>query len=251
MKRALVLPMILLVLAVCANADIVGTIVVSGDSNIGNGIDGSAGATIADNGLFFRNLLGAGTTVAIRTTTNPDTLTEISSQNAIIGYYTGLGKTVNQFSTVTAPGLAGASLFIGFLPDVDFTAAETTLIANYLAAGGSVLLTGEWGSFDTLADNHINALLTALGSTLRISPADLDLGVHVATGSQIAADALTVGIREFSYAATSDVAGGTALFYTTAGTPFMEYTSAVPEPSAIVLLLTAGLGAFAVRRRRA
>jgi hypothetical protein len=65
-RRLLTLFVALLFVAAAAHADI---LVVSGDSNLGNGIDGSAGMPIADNGLFFSNLLGAGTHVALRTTT--------------------------------------------------------------------------------------------------------------------------------------------------------------------------------------
>jgi|ERR1035438_2497462 hypothetical protein len=254
MKRVLVFFVASLVAAVAAFA---GTIVVSGDSNLGNGINGSAGAPIADNGLFFSNLLGGGTSVALRTTTNGDTGSEIPSQNAILNYYGGLsGVTVNSFGAPVSPALlSGVNLFIAFLPDVDFTAGETSAIAAFLNGGGTILLTGEWRSFDAAADAHVNSLLSALGSPLAIAPDDLDLGFRVASGSQIAADPLTAGVSHFTYAATSGVTGGTPLFFTTGGTPFMEYAStsntSTPEPSTLLLVVGAGLGLSLFRRCRA
>jgi hypothetical protein len=252
MKRVLVLLVASLVAGAAAFA---GTVVVSGDSNLGNGIDGSAGAAIEDNGLFFSNLLGAGTSVALRTTTNGDTGTEVTSQDAILNYYGGLpGVTVDAFSAPVMPALlSGVNLLIAFLPDIAFTAGETSAIAAFLNGGGTVLFTGEWVPFDSVADTNVNSILSALGSPLAIAPASLDSGFHVASGSQIAADPLTAGISEFSYAATSGVTGGTPLFFTTNGTPFMEYapTSTTPEPSTLLLVVGAGLGLLVFRRRRA
>lgn len=253
MKCVLFLLLVTMFTVGAAQANTISTIIVSGDSNLGNGIDGSAGSPIANNGLFFKNLLGAGTTVALQTTTNSDS-SETTSENAIENYYSSLpGVTVNTFAAVTPALLSGANLFIAFLPDVAFTPGEISAIGAFLNGGGTVLFTGEWATFDTGADNNINAVLAALGSTLQIDPANLDLGFHIASGTQIASDPLTAGIGEFTYAATSGVSGGTPLFYTTGGTPFVEYTSStstVPEPSTILLVAAGGLLLLALSWRR-
>ncbi len=240
-----------LALATSANA---GTLVVSGDSNLGNALDGDSGSTIvAGNPVFFANLLGSGTVVDVQQTTNGDP-TETGSESAIENYYTGHGDTVTT-SAASAASLASANLFIGFLQDTAYTAAETTAIANFLNGGGTVLLTAEWVGFDAGSDAILNALLTALGSPMQIVPASYDLGFQIATGSQIASNELTAGVTSFGYAATSGVTGGTVLFNTVANGPFMECTgctatSSAPEPSTLLLAL-GGLGGLLALGRRA
>jgi hypothetical protein len=72
-------------------------------------------------------------------------------------------------------------------------------------------------------------------------------------GGQIAVNTFTAGVTSFRYAAPSQVAGGTNLFFGTQQQPFVAYqsTGAVPEPEAYGMLL-AGLGllGFAARRRK-
>src|SRR5579863_8153619 len=99
-------------------------LLVSGDSNLGNGL------TIAGNQQFFSNLLGSGTNVVFQTTTHTGDPTETMSQADIISYLTSKGATVTQVSTVTAANLAGASLFISFLPDTAYTGAEESAIQD-------------------------------------------------------------------------------------------------------------------------
>jgi hypothetical protein len=127
-------------------------------------------------------------------------------------------------------------------------------IQSFLASGGNVLLTGEYIPFDPNADANINALLTFLGSPMSLGSTEIDAGFHTATGSQIAATPYTAGVTQFSYAATTSVSGGTPVFLTTTGVPFVEYTTtsaAVPEPSSVVMLLSILVVAGFVIRRRA
>jgi len=241
-------------LSLAAAGSLHANLVVSGDSNLGNGINGTSGASVvAGNTTFFTNLLGSGSTVVFQTTTNSDS-SETNSQGGIIGLYTGLGKTVNSVTTVTGANLAGANLLISFLPDTAYTSAEMTAIQNFLNGGGTVLLTGEYSPFDPTADGNINALLTFLGSSMSINLNEFDSGFHTASGSQINATPYTAGVTSFVYAATASVNGGTAIFNTTTGQPFMAYTSSstttVPEPGTISLLFLALAGSSVVVRKK-
>lgn len=235
-----------------AKADL---LVVSGDSNIGNALNGTIGAPAGNNATFFTNLLASGTKVVFQETTNGDTATEGTSQAGIEGFYSGLSgvsvTTLTGGSTVTASQLAGANLFIGFLPDIPYNATTIAALSGFLNSGGNVLLTGEWGGFDSVADNNLNAALAALGSTMQLDAGSYDIGLHTATGGQIHTDPLTAGVGSFVYAAASGVSGGTALFDTTANGPFMEYQriGTVPEPSTLLISIM-GLGLVAVLRRR-
>lgn len=231
-------------------------IVVSGDSNIGNGINGSDGAfTVAGNETFFSNLLGSGTNVVFQTTTNMSSPSIPDSQSAITGYYSSLsGVNVTTLSTFTAANLSGANLFISFLPDTAYSPSELSALSGFLNSGGTVLFTGEAATFDPTADANINVALTALGSSLQIVPANDDSGFNVTNTSQIGSDALDTGVTAFEYGYTSQVSGGTAIFYDRESKAFLEeetLTSAVPEPASL-LLAGAGLllaGVF-VRRSR-
>jgi hypothetical protein len=251
MKKALACTIVSLWAAAAANA---GIIAVSGDSNLGNGINGSSGSPIADNGLFFKDLLGGGTSVVLQNTSNLDS-TEVNSFSGISGYYAGLPSVTESVltagSTITAAQLAGASLFIGFLPDTPYSAASLTALSNFAAGGGSILFTAEFPTFDTAGIADVNAALLSLGSTLQVVAANDDFLFHSATGSQIVAGPLTVGVNSFSYAATSEVTGGSPVFETTGGAAFLEYTgtnTTTPEPSSAFLMLGSVLGLSLLRR---
>ena len=244
---------LIILAALIASSASAGTLLVSGDSNIGNGIDGSDGSsTVAGNATFFRDLLGSGTSVVFQLTTNTDP-SETTSESSITHYYgTTLGDTVNQVTTVTSANLAGASLLISFLPDTAYTGAEMTAIQNFLNGGGTVLLTGEWGGFDATADANINALLSFLGNPMSLTLNDFDNGFTIGSGAQIQSTPFTAGVTSFQYAATTNVTGGTPIFETKdLSHVFMAYTgsvSTVPEPGTGLLVTSAALLAFGARR---
>jgi len=234
-----------------------GTIVLSGDANIGNPIDGSGGATvIAGNTTFYWNLLGSGTKVVIEgPTASVYTSDEYAAESAIVTLFTGLGDTVVQVAagSVTAATLAGANLFISDLNDTAFPTAETSALSTFLSGGGTALFEGEFSPYDAGADALINAALTALGSTMSLVGNLVDCGLQTATGAQIRSTPLDAGISSFGYACVSTITGGTAVFNTIGGQTFIaEQTTATstPEPSTVLLTLGGGFLLMTVWRRR-
>jgi hypothetical protein len=252
--RALATAAAFLAIGITANA---GTIVVSGDNNIGNGIDGSdSSSVVAGNSTFFSNLLGTGTKVLIETTPNGDG-SETTSQTSIINFFTGLpGVTVTTTTTATAAQLAGQNLYISLLHDAAYSGTEISAISAFLSAGGTALFTGEYGGFDLAGDNFLNAALTALGSTMQLDEGTYDGGFQNVSGGAIVPGPLTAGITSFQLAATSGVTGGNPVFLTAVGGPAFIETSdtagaAVPEPSTMILIGGAGMVLAGLRRRRA
>jgi hypothetical protein len=98
--------------------------------------------------------------------------------------------------------------------------------------------------------------LAALGSGLSIVPDNFDAGYNTATGAQIAAHPLNAGVTAFSYAAPSQVAGGTTLYFGSQDRPFIatEFAVApqeVPEPASLAVWgLVGAIGLWQARRRR-
>jgi hypothetical protein len=216
------------------------TLFLSGDSNIIN-----TGLSDAGNQQFFSNVLGTGTNVAFLDT---GYLAE-DQQTELVNYYNSLtGVTASVFTgTVTASQLSGVDLFVSILPGDDFTAAEISVMQSYLYGGGDIFFAGEHGGFASY-NARINGALSGIGSSLSIFDAVVDDGYHTATGAQIATDPYTAGVTTFTYAASSQVLGGTTLFYGTGGQPFVTY-EVVPIPGAVLLGML-GLSAVGIKLRK-
>lgn len=228
-----------------------GLIVLSGDTNILNPVNGSGGVPInAGNQQFLTNVLGGSTTALVHNNCLGCSGTIAGAPSIIDTYYNGLSGVSSSLHSgaITAAALAGVDLFVSILPATAYSAAEILALAGW---GGDILFIGENGNF-TFQNNNINAALAALGSSMSLLNNIIDSGFHTATGVQIASDALTAGISSFVYAAPSEVmvSGGTALFFGTGGEAFVAYDGmSVPEPSTL-LLFGAGLIGFALVRRR-
>jgi len=153
-------------------------IVLSGDSNIGNPLDGSFGPGIdPGNQRFFQNVLGSGTQVVQENgdSTGSGGLAETSINN----FYNGLpGVTATVVSgPITASTLAGANLFIDVLPTAALTGSEISALQTFFSGGGTIFFLGENSYPDFMVSNaSINSALSALGSSLQIVPDNIDGG---------------------------------------------------------------------------
>lgn len=227
-------------------------IMVSGDSNIGNPLDGSSGApTGANNDIWFNNILGSGTTVKVQNGSADPTVT--ASANAIDTFYntqSGITSSLVTADTIINDTLlTGVNLYISMMPSDNFTTAELNALSAYVTGGGSVFFMGELEGFD-LENTRINSALTILGSSMTILDAKLDLGFT--TTANIDPDPLNAGVSSFTFAASSTVSGGTSLIRSTNNTPIIAYENvpAVPVPAAIWLFGSGLLGFVGIARRK-
>jgi hypothetical protein len=235
------------------------SIIVSGDTNIVNGLDGQFIIPIdPGNQRFFNNILAGGHRVIVQGPlgTGQTGWTSVdSSALEVNNFYNSEGINSSILSgTVTGSALAGADLFVKILPTAPSSPGEITVLRQFLSGGGTVFFVGENGHYPdfTEEDTAINADLTALGSGLRInSDYYLEGEWTQITGSRIASDRFAAGVTSFSYGVTASVSGGTPLFFNLGDNkPFVAYES-VPEPLSIVLLIVGAVGVLVWWRRRA
>ena len=245
-------------IAASAAAPASAAVFVAGDSNIYMTLTTQLLPSVnPGNQAFFRNILDGGTKAVVQF----GFLHASIAPTFVSGYYSTLGvstTTLAAATTVTAADLSGASLFITSLPNRAYTSGEISTIASFVAGGGNLLVSGEHDGFASWNSN-VNALLTGIGSGMRIVPDQLDANALFVGQPQTISHYLT-GTAGFQFGATSRVSGGTGLFGTqTTNQTMLAVEGAVeppvggvPEPASWALLISGfGLTGAALRRRRA
>lgn len=236
-----------------------GTLIVSGDTTIVprlvSGV-ASGNPALAGNQTFFRNILGGGDRASIYTFSVVNSFPNPPLGTQLATVYNGFpGITASTFSTgITAGVLTGADLLVVLGRSNAYTAAETSLVRDFLLAGGNVLLTGESDNIGAASNTITNNLLAGIGSTIRLNQVTEGIGDQFATDAEILANPLTSGISSFGYGRTTTVSGGTTLFLNDSGNPFIaaEVFGAVPEPGTWAMMISGfGVIGFVMRRRQA
>ena len=236
-------------MALCPKAD-AQTVILCADSSITAGLYGFGAPN--DNAVFFRNVLGAGTSVGVVSGDYfPD---EPANLNR---FYNSLpGVTCRIFSgPLTPAALSSLDMLIVNVPDDAFTASEAAAVRNFLVSGKTLYVLGE---NSTVPDaDAINTDLADVGSQLRLIPTLVDGGTLAATQAnhQIVSDPLTAGVGKLSYggAGISLTSGGQPLFLASSGAPFVTVqrpaASNVPEPGTMMFLVGASISGLMLRRR--
>jgi hypothetical protein len=234
---------------------------VAGDSNIlgVQGQFGFNGETFTANQQFILNIAAGG-----GVTFQNSSLTNLGDQdsaltNFLLAQGLPLMRYVGPNATLTADDFAGKSLFIGFAPNNSYTSGELTLMSNFLAGGGNILLTGENQANFSGLNARINTALASLNSQMRLGEASIGAGV-VETASVVSNASVVANTTGFRYVYTTVVTGGIALFQTQGGEGAVlaaegitlpPVTPGVPEPASWAMLIAGfGLTGAAMRRRR-
>jgi hypothetical protein len=221
------------------------TIIVSGDLNIISALPSGSRLTNSGNQMFFENILDGSMDVAIL-----DQLGTNTYATMVNSFYASTGSVKSTIiSSVTASSLGCAGMLIAPLPANEFSGDELIALNCFVNNGGSVFLLGDIAYFS--ANNGIiNKTLLDLGSSMNVVDATIDGGKHLAAGAQIADDGYTNGIQSITYGNVSNVHGGTPLFFSSKGSPFVAYEQhSVPEPSIVLLMMVSMAGLWGFRRR--
>jgi len=148
------------------------------------------------------------TTVKILTSVAAGGISDGDGDDDLNAFYIDIGATSSLFSgAVTAGELAGVDLLVAMLPDDAFIPAEITAMDGFLMNGGRILFIGEQESFASVENGHVDAALSALGSTMSLDANSLDSGFRNTVISQIRPHPLNAGVFLINYGNVNTISG--------------------------------------------
>ena len=224
-KLKLIIAVLFLISPFAANA---GLIAVVADVN-------ASLSDTAANQSFYDAILGSNTSVAF--SRNQE------QQGSLLSYYNSLTgvSAVSDASSLTAAVLSGYDMIVitrFFNAAIDYTAAEMTAIAAWVASGGTVLAILEAQANSANLTGY-NALLSGIGSAI-----SYDGTRSTFFDADIVAEITSLGpLGVYDCNACNHLTGGTAVYIGQGGSfvSFDEGLVDVPEPGTLALL---GIGLF-------
>jgi hypothetical protein len=153
---------------------------------------------------------------------NPNLDADLANQQSILDtFFASRGvKAKNIPTSFTASDLVGAQLTIINRPSSVPSALQLTALNDYVLGGGRLLLNSEHAALSALARiDEVNAILSALGSSISNKATFFDNDFHVTTN--IFPDPFTTGVHSILYAATSSLTGGIELVAGASGQDFI------------------------------
>ena len=147
--------------------------------------------------------------VKILTSVKASAISGADADDDLDFFYQGLGATSSLHTGAIVPAdLAGVDLLVIMIPDDAFSPGETTAIADFLSAGGDLLVIGEQNGFAATENVFVNDLLSALGSDLSLGNSSIDSGFHNTVPAQIIAQpGFTDGVVLVNYGNVNAIVG--------------------------------------------
>ncbi len=149
-----------------------GIVLVSGDVNIANFIDGSYDFAITPgNASFLRNVLGSGTKVFIHNEGNDEFQTGVHEAGVINNIYKSIAGVTSKLelsaNSITSDRLLGIDLYLEILPRNNYSPIELAAVNEFLAGSGKVFFIGDNNEALSEPNEFINQSLLDLDSSLR------------------------------------------------------------------------------------
>lgn len=150
----------------------------------------------------------AAATIKILSSTRAGDLTDADGDDDLNAFYQGKGFNSSIYSgTITNADLLGVDLLVIMLPDDDFSASEIDAMGACLALGGRILFMGEQVNFGSVQNTRINSALSALGSSMSLGTASVDLGFNDTGAGQILDNPFNAGVNLINYGNVNSISG--------------------------------------------
>jgi len=157
---------------------------------------------------LFLSVASDAATIRILSSTLAGTINSADADDDLNTFYQDAGFSSSIFSgAVTSTELSGVDLFIAMLPDDAFSSSEITVMSNFLATSGRILLIGEQHGFAATENGFLNSALASLGSAMSLGSSSIDSGFNNTSAGQISSHPLNSGVGLINYGNVNSVSG--------------------------------------------